>query len=150
MNDNTTGAPIVVTHEEGLRFCAQARTHRIMTDQAEGAGGKDSAPTPLELLGAALGSCIALYVQQFCQVRDLPFEGMKVEIRQRNEANPSRIGKFFVRLLMPAELPEQYALMLARVVRSCPAHNTLLHGAGVTIDILTPVGEILTSVAQES
>ena len=128
--------PIVVTHKDGLRFVAKVRGHHVETDQARHGGGTDSAPTPLELLGAALGSCIALYVRQFCEVRDLPCDGMQVEVRQRNEANPARIGKFFVRLIMPEELPAQYVIMLARVVRTCPVHNTLAHGAGVAVDIL--------------
>jgi len=154
--------PIFVTHQEGLRFVAQVRSHQIATDQASHSGGVDSAPTPLELLGAALGSCIALYVHQFCEVRELPYEGMSVEVRQRNEANPSRVGKFFVRLTIPADFPPEYASMLARVVRACPVHTTLAHGAGVTLDIVSrdaavagstrgssEVRETLTAVAQD-
>jgi putative redox protein len=145
ISDSVSARPIVVTHEEGLRFSAQVRSHTILTDQPERAHGNDDGPTPVELLGAALGSCIALYVQQFCQVRDLPFEGMKVEVRQQNESNPSRVGKFCVRLVMPEELPPQYALLLGKVARSCPVHNTLLHGAGIAIDIVTPIGKTLTT-----
>jgi uncharacterized OsmC-like protein len=104
----------------------------------------------MELLGAALGSCIALYVQQFCQVRDLPFEGMKVEVRQQNESDPMRIGKFFVRLVMPEQLPEYYAILLGKVARSCPVHNTLLHGAGIAIDIVVPIGKTLTAATQNA
>jgi len=37
---------------------------------------------PLELIGAALGSCIALYVQRFLHVRNLPYHGMRVEVEQ--------------------------------------------------------------------
>jgi putative redox protein len=150
MSDFALAAPIVVTHQEGLRFSAQARSHEIVTDQPEKAHGADAGPTPMELLGAALGSCIALYVQQFCQVRDLPFEGMKVEVRQQNESDPMRIGKFFVRLVMPEQLPEYYAVLLGKVARSCPVHNTLLHGAGIAIDIVVPIGKTLTSATQNA
>ena len=150
INDPGSVPPIVVTHEGGLKFSAQARSHRIVTDQSERAHGSDAGPTPLELLGAALGSCVALYVQQFCQVRDLPYEGMKVEVRQDNESSPSRVGKFYVRLVMPQQLPARYALLLGKVVRSCPVHNTLLHGAGVTFDIVAPIGKTLTPIMQNS
>jgi putative redox protein len=150
MNDYALSPPIVVTHEGGLRFSAQARSHRIVTDQSQEADGTDTGPTPVELLGAALGSCVALYAQQFCQVRELPFEGMKVEVRQRKESNPSRVGEFSVRLMMPEQLPERYALLLGKVIRSCPVHNTLLHGASVTFDIVAPIGKTLTKVPQNS
>lgn len=149
-NDSALPSPIVVTHKGGLRFSAQARSHQVETDQPEKAHGTDTALTPIELLGAALGSCIALYVQQFCQVRDLPFEGMKVEVRQHSESNPMRIGKFYVRLVMPEQLPAHYAVLLGKVARSCPVHNTLLHGAGIAIDIVAPISKTLTAATQNA
>jgi putative redox protein len=140
MNDDSVRAPMVITHEGGMRFAAQVRTHRIVTDQPQRAGGTDSGPSPVELLGGSLGSCIAFYVQQFCQARGLPYQGMQVEVEQRGEKNPARVAEFVARVLMPADLPEQYMPMLERVVRSCPAHNTLAHGAAVDIEIVMPVG----------
>ncbi len=130
---------MVITHEGGLKFAAQVRSHRIVTDQPERAGGEDAGPMPLELLGVSLGTCIALYVQQFCHARALPYEGMRVEVEQRGERNPARVGEFIVRVFMPAELPEQYAEMLKRVVRSCPSHNTLSDGAAMSIEVVMPV-----------
>ncbi|HEY4954702.1 MAG TPA: OsmC family protein [Gemmatimonadaceae bacterium] len=139
MKDNGAHAPMVITHEGGLKFAAQVRSHRIVTDQPERAGGEDAGPMPLELLGVSLGTCIALYVQQFCHARALPYEGMRVEVEQRGERNPARVGEFIVRVFMPAELPEQYAEMLKRVVRSCPSHNTLSDGAAMSIEVVMPV-----------
>lgn len=138
MSNDLAHVPIVVTHDGGMRFIARARSHEIVTDQMVPSGGVDSGATPLELLGAALGSCIALYVQQFCEVRDLPYAGMKVEVRQKNEKSPNRVGEFSVKVMFPDELPEQYLSVLERVVQSCPVHNTLLAGAPVSVEILVP------------
>ena len=132
-------APMVITHEGGLRFAAQVRSHRIVVDQPERAGGEDAGPMPLELLGVSLGTCVALYVRQFCESRKLPYEGMRVEVEQHGATNPSRIGEFVVRVVLPVELPEHEAEMVARVARSCPAHGTLAHGAHVAVEILTAV-----------
>lgn len=120
-----------------MRFAAQVRSHRIVTDQPRHARGEDSGPSPLELLGVSLGSCIAFYVQQFCHARGLPYEGMQVEVEQRGE-NPARVSEFDVRVVMPDELSEHFAAMLERVVRNCPAHNTLTSGARVNVEILMP------------
>ena len=130
--------PIVVSHESGVRFAAQIRSHRVVVDQPLRGGGEDLGPSPIELLGAALGTCVALYVQQFCHARELPYEGMRVEVEQHGAVNPSRVGRFVVRVVLPCELPEHYAEMLERVARSCPAHNTLEHGAEVTVFVETP------------
>ncbi|HEY3286258.1 MAG TPA: OsmC family protein [Gemmatimonadaceae bacterium] len=127
--------PIVVTHEGGVQFAAQVRAHRLLVDQPERGGGADAGPSPIELLGVSLGTCVALYVQQFCHSRGLSHEGMRVEVQQRGAQNPNRIGEFAVRVVLPAGLPAEHVEMLERVARSCPAHNTLVHGAEVAIQI---------------
>lgn len=133
----TTGVrpPMVITHDGGMRFAADIRGHRLIVDQPERAGGTDTGPMPIELLGASLGTCIALYVQQFCATRDLPYAGLRVEVQQRGATNPGRIGEFEVKVVLPTELPPQYAEMLERVARSCPAHNTFEHGAEIKVAI---------------
>ncbi len=125
--------PIVVTHEKGLAFAAQVRGHQVRVDQPERGGGDDSAPSPIELLAVSLGTCVALYVQQFCYTRALPYEGMRVEVETVGATHPNRIGEFAVRVVLPTELPPHYAEMIDRVARSCPAHNTLKHGADVSV-----------------
>lgn len=127
---------MIITHEGGLRFAAQIRQHRLIVDQPA-PSGDDSAPMPIELLGASLGTCVALYVQQFCHTRGLPYEGLKVEVDPRGAHG--RIGRFDVRVILPEALPPQYAQMLERVAQSCPAHNTLTHGAEVSVAIETAV-----------
>jgi uncharacterized OsmC-like protein len=127
---------MVITHEGGVKFAAQIRQHRLMVDQPQRGGGDDSAPMPLELLGASLGTCVALYVQQFCHARGLKYEGMRVEVDPQGAQG--RIGKFDVRVILPEPLPPQYEQMLDRVARSCPAHNTLVHGAEVAVEIQHP------------
>lgn len=139
MSGHSHREPIVVTHQGGLRFAAQVRSHRVMVDQPHGDGGMDSAPMPIEMLGVSLGTCIALYVQQFCQARGLSTEGMRVEVDQLGARNPNRVGEFVVRVVLSEPLPLAYAEMLERVARSCPAHHTLEHGAQVKVHIETPV-----------
>jgi len=99
----------------------------------------DSAPMPIEMLGVSLGTCIALYVQQFCQTRGLSCDGMRVEVDQIGARNPNRVGQFAVHVVLAQPLPPAYAEMLERVVRSCPAHGTLEHGADVIVHIDAPV-----------
>lgn len=126
--------PMVVTHEGGMKFATRIRNHTVVVDQPKGAGN-DEGPMPIELLGASLGTCVALYVQQFCQTRGLRYEGMRVELQQYGAQNPGRVGLFDVRVILPEELPAQYAEMVQRVARSCPAHNTLVHGSEVQVSI---------------
>lgn len=134
MSAPTQRNPMVVTHVGGVQFAAQVRSHRILVDQPERGGGADAGPSPIELLGVSLGTCVALYVQQFCQSRGLPHDGMRVELQQRGAQNPNRIGEFTVKVVLPTGIPEEHVAMLERVARSCPAHNTLTHGAEVAME----------------
>jgi putative redox protein len=127
---------MIITHEGGVKFAAQIRGHRVVVDQPASGGGQDSGPMPIELLGASLGTCVALYVQQFCHARSLPYAGMRVEVDPRGAHG--RIGRFDVRVVLPEALPPHYAQMLERVARSCPAHNTLTQGAEVAVTIEQP------------
>ena len=128
-----TRTPTVITHDAGLRFAIQVGDHQFMVDQPEHAGGENSAPSPIQLLGASLGSCVALYVHQFCGARGLPREGLRVEVMQHGATNPNRVARFELRVLLPEPLPPHYMEMLERVARSCPAWNTL--AAGTPIDM---------------
>jgi uncharacterized OsmC-like protein len=137
MADQRPKPPIVVTHEGGVRFAAQVRSHRVLVDQPVHAGGEDSAPAPIELLAVSLGTCVAFYVLQFCRARGVADEGMRIEVETASATNPNRIAHFALRVVPPADLPAHYVPMLERIVRSCPAHNTLDHGADISITIET-------------
>ena len=130
--------PIVVVHDGGQRFIAQVRPHQVIMDQPRHAGGADTGPMPTELLGVSLGTCIALYVTRFLEARDLPREGMRVEVEQVSAKNPSRVSHFVARVVLPAPLPPGYGEMLEHVVHACPAHNTLAQGSKVQVFIDIP------------
>ena len=129
-----TPPPIVVTQDRGVSFAAHIGEHCVIVDQPSEAGGEDRGPAPLDLLGAALGTCIAYYVDQFCRARGLEIE-FRVEVTQEKAKSPPRIGRFNVRVIVLDELRDDYAVLLDRVARSCPAHNTLAGGAEVAIAV---------------
>jgi len=128
-------APIVIVHESGVRFDVRIRSHRLSVDQTIRGGGDDAGPEPIELLGAALGSCIAYYIHQFCRARSLACEGMIVSVDQQMADNPRRIAKFEVAVSLPGSFPGCYLEAIERVVRSCPAHNTLASGARIEMSV---------------
>lgn len=130
--------PIVVTHDDGLRFTAAIGEHRLTIDQPERSGGEDAGPGPLEFLGTSLGACVAFYVHQFCASRGLSHDGLRVEVRPYSASAPSRIGRFEVSVTLPPEVPERFLPLIERAALSCPAHNTFAHGATVTMAIERP------------
>jgi putative redox protein len=125
--------PITVTWDGGARFTADIRGHKLTVDQPAKGGGEDSAPMPVELLPAALGTCIALYVERFLTTRALDATGLTVEITALGAANPNRIGRFDVAVNVPGAVPEKYHDPLLRAAESCTVHHTLTHAPEISV-----------------
>ena len=132
--------PITVTWDGGVRFTADIRGHKVSVDQPSQGGGQDSAPMPLELLPTSLGTCVALFVQQFLVTRGLSAEGLTVTVTATGAPNPQRIGAFDVQVTIPGGVPEKYRDAVLRAAQTCTVHNTLEHRPEVKIAIREGVG----------
>jgi uncharacterized OsmC-like protein len=120
--------PLVnVTWDGGVRFTADIRGHKVHVDQPRQGGGEDSAPGPLELVPAALGTCVAYFVQQFLATRGVDPTGLEVAVGVAGAPNPHRIGRFEVRVRAPAGMPERYRDAVVRAAETCTVHHTLSH-----------------------
>ena len=128
--------PVTVTWDGGVRFTADIRGHKIVVDQPPQGGGQDEGPMPLELMPAALGTCIALFVQQFLATRGLDASGLSVQVNTAGAANPHRIGRFEVTVAIPKGVPEQYREAVVRVAESCTVHHTLVHKPEIAVEVL--------------
>jgi putative redox protein len=138
MTEQGTGGDrvAIVTCAGGLRFNTELRGHTVVTDQPERGGGTDTAPTPLDLLPVALGSCIMLYAQQFCATRQIPDEALRVEVRWETASAPRRISRFDVRVILPDDLSDEQRAAVERAVLACPVHNTLARAPEMNIELL--------------
>jgi putative redox protein len=132
--------PIVVSWDGGVRFTADIRGHKVTVDQPQRGGGDDSAPMPLELLPAALGTCVALYVQQFLATRGLDPTGMTVEVHTAGGANPNRIARFGVDVKIPGGVPEKYREAVKRAAEGCTVHHTFTHGPEIAVNVMEGAG----------
>lgn len=130
--------PITVTWDGGVHFTADIRGHKVAVDQPRQAGGEDAAPTPLELLPAALGTCVAFFVQQFLATRGLDAAGLEIQVFAAGASNPHRIGHLEVTVAVPKGIPEQYREAVRRVAESCTVHHTLTHPPEIVVDVLEP------------
>ena len=139
--------PTIVSHVSGVKFAIRIRSHEILVDQTLNGGGTDSAPTPLELLGASLGSCIAYYLHRFLHTRGLPADEIVVAVSHRSTSNPTRIESFDVNVTLPANVPPEYMPLLQRVIDACPAHNTLATGANIGVTFVEPSQQLARATA---
>jgi putative redox protein len=130
------GGGIGVAYAGGESYAISTRGHVTLTDQPASAGGEDAAPTPTELLVAALASCVAFYVGRYLVRHGLERDGLRVTAKFEMAAGrPARVGAIRLRLLVPGGIPAERRAALLAVASHCTVHNTLRQEPGVSIDL---------------
>ena len=121
---------------EGLRQVIDVnRRHTLITDEPERLGGTDDAPTPHELLPAALAACISTMITMYARPRDLDIAGLSVEVAYDPEATPRQIG---VTVHIPPTLTPAQASRIRLVAETCPVRRAF--EAGFIVDEEFPAG----------
>jgi putative redox protein len=131
---------VTVTWDGGVRFTADVRGHKVRVDQPQQGGGEDTAPSPLELVPAALGTCVAFFVERFLATRGVDPTGLEVAVDVAGAPNPHRIGRFDVRVSLPGGIPERYREAVVRAAETCTVHHTLSHAPEIAVTLEAAVG----------
>jgi putative redox protein len=99
---------------------------RLVTDAPLDNGGKASSFSPTDLVGAALGSCMATTMGLFAQRHCIPLEGMKIEVMKTMVQQSMRqIGELKVDIYLPLEADHPQRATLERAALTCPVHQSL-------------------------
>lgn len=118
---------LVVEIEDGVRIATRIGAHRIVTDQPLAGGGGDTAPAPFDLFLASLATCAGLYAARFCDVRQIPREGLGVELEvRRDPAVRGRVAALTLLLRLPEGFPARYHEAITRAVDQCAVKRHLV------------------------
>jgi len=99
---------------------------KFTTDAPLDNGGKASSFSPTDLVGAALGSCMATVMGIFAQRHSIPLEGTKIEVAKTMVQQPiRRIGEFKVDIYLPVAADHPQRAGLERAALTCPVHQSL-------------------------
>lgn len=126
---------MTVRYQEGTRFEAQSRTHRIVIDQPESEEGTDQGMTPVELFVASLASCVAYYASTFLRRHVNDLAGLEVQTSWHYSEKPHRIGAMHFIINVPHVLTEAEKMGLLRTVEHCTVENTIKHNPSISIEV---------------
>ena len=126
---------MIIDFPGGARVDAHFRGHDLPTDQPAGGGGVDSAPTPVELFLASIGTCAGIYILGFCRQRGLPTEGIRIVQHNNFNALNGMVDKIDLEIQVPPTFPKQYHEALIRSADLCKVKKTLEHPP--TFEIVT-------------
>lgn len=113
----------------------EIRGHRLFGDLPEQLGGRDTAMEPSEGLLLAMGNCMGMVIAAACEARQVPYEGMILQVQAEVLEGEHRLDSFQVRIHMPGPLDDRTRRAVEAGQRLCKVHNTLHHGADVKVEL---------------
>ncbi len=109
--------------------------HVLTADEPESYGGKDSGPTPYDLLLAGLGACTAMTMRMYANRRKLPLNQVTVELDHKKihatdcaecETAEGKIDRIHrVITIDGPDLTAEQREKLVEIADKCPVHRTL-------------------------
>jgi putative redox protein len=145
-----TAGEVVVTETREGKF-TQAITvgpHRLRADEPVAAGGDDTAPSPYDLLLAALGACTAMTLRLYADLKKLPLDRVRVRLRHAKihaqdcaecETKEGKIDRIERDIVLEGALDDAQRARLMDIADKCPVHRTL-HSEVSIVSRLAPGG----------
>lgn len=127
---------IVTVESAGGKYTqrVQAGPHAYLVDEPATLGGDDLGPTPYDQLLAALGTCTSITMQMYAARKDIPLQGVKIELEHSREHvadcttcnnDDNRIDVIDRAIELAGDLTEEQRVRLMEIADRCPVHRTL-------------------------
>ena len=119
---------IKLTYEGDLHCSA---THlpsgnTLVTDAPLDNNGRGQAFSPTDLVATALGSCMATVIGIVARRKELPVEGMTVNVRKiMSDDLPRRIHRLELDLRIPLPATHPDRKLLESAANGCPVHHSI-------------------------
>ena len=104
---------------------AETKGFTITTDVPSEPGGSVTAPSPVDLLLASLGTCTSYYVLHFCKQRGIPLDDVSLSLDIDRDANTRKITTIKTHINMPASFPERYLDAIVKATSQCTVKKYL-------------------------
>jgi putative redox protein len=131
-----TARSVTGTLQQDVRV---SQRFHVRTDEPEHLGGDDSAPSPHELLPAALAACVGTQLLMYARTRAWDLGDLTVDVEYDHRAVPRH---FTVSVDFGATLTTDQLERLEKVVRACPVRKALAGGATFAERLQTPTERV--------
>ena len=131
-----TTTTIPVEFAGGKRINVRVGDFLIETDQPAKYGGEAGAPAPFDLFLASLATCAGIFAWNFCEMRQLPTEGLALEMVCADDAQKKMIGEIRFRLTLPEGFPDKYRQGIVRAMEQCAVKRHMQQSPGFSFELV--------------
>jgi len=110
----------------------EAGHHRLNADEGVQLGGKDTGPSPYELLCSALCACTAITLRMYADRKAWPMSAVHVDVRFRQDGGNAAIVRV---LRFDGALGDDQRARLAEIAERTPVTLTLKQGVTITTTV---------------
>lgn len=108
-----------ITFPGGKKVNALYKGFIIATDQSKSNGGEASAPAPIDLFLASIGTCAGVYVIRFFEKREISTNGLKMFLETEKDPETGMIKRIKIEIKLPQDFPEKYKDAVVNTARLC-------------------------------
>ena len=116
---------IEVFFDGGRKVNANINGFTVKTDQNLNAGGEGSAPEPFTLFLASIATCAGVYVQSFCDQRDIPSNEITLSMEYEMDPIAKMIALIRIGIHVPGDFPEKYEGAVINAAALCAVKRHL-------------------------
>ncbi|MBU1628304.1 OsmC family protein [bacterium] len=104
---------------ENMKAVAKFENFEVVTDQKKKYGGDESAPEPLKLFFASIGTCAGVYILSFLKERKINTKGIKVTLKAIGDKEKKMYTKVILDIQLPHDFPEKYKNAIIKSAELC-------------------------------
>ncbi|MFT5488790.1 MAG: putative OsmC-like protein/alpha/beta superfamily hydrolase [Paracoccaceae bacterium] len=130
-------AGVVTVTENGIGKFGQdisVGPHLFHADEPPSVGGRNTGPTPYQLLSAGLGACTTMTLRLYAGHKKIPLERVSVDVRHNKthaedcescETRDGKVDTFEREITLEGDLDAETRQRLLEIADKCPVHRTL-------------------------
>lgn len=137
-----------IVQESGKgKFTLDIKTgnHTVIADEPKENGGNDLGPSPYDFLLTALGSCTAMTVRSYADLKKIPLSKIVVKLSHEKiyaedcancESNSAKLDHINRKIELQGELNAEQRAKLLEIANKCPVHRTLTSKILITTELI--------------
>ena len=116
---------LTINLKGNMKVDADIRGFTVSTDQLKNQDGDNSAPSPLELFFASIGTCAGVNVAFFCIERKIPYKDIDIRMVIDRDDKTHAVKKINMNIRVPPDFPQKYKGALLKAVDACAVKKTI-------------------------